>query len=140
MPFTEFFKITVMRPRGNFIESNIAEAKEVVVLVQHMSTNLCLSQNNTGQVKFYDEIFQAKIHNNEIRFANSLKSFQRLKERKNLTTTITTVIRKLITLASRRLRESPQYQLRMRILLGRVVLDLRSKFKYNEHESLTVVN
>ena len=59
MPFTEFFKITVMRPRGNFIESNIAEAKEVVVLVQHMSTNLCLSQNNTGQVKFYDEIFQA---------------------------------------------------------------------------------
>ena len=48
-----------MRPRGNFIESNIAEAKEVVVLVQHMSTNLCLSQNNTGQVKFYDEIFQA---------------------------------------------------------------------------------
>ena len=24
-----------------------------------MSTNLCLSQNNTGQVKFYDEIFQA---------------------------------------------------------------------------------
>ena len=140
MPFTEFFKITVMRPRGNFIESNIAEAKEVVVLVQHTSTNLCLSQNNTGQVKFYDEIFQAKIHNNEIRFANSLRSFQRLKERKNLTTTITTVIRKLITLASRRLRESPQYQLRMRILLGRVVLDLRSKFKYNEHESLTVVN
>lgn len=109
-------------------------------MVQHMSTNLCLSQNNIGQVKFYDEIFQAKIHNNEIRFANSLKSFQRLKERKNLTATITTVIRKLITLASRRLRESPQYQLRIRILLGRVVLDLRSKFKYNEHESLTVVN
>ena len=105
-----------------------------------MSTNLCLSQNNIGQVKFYDEIFQAKTHNNEIRFANSLKSFQRLKERKNLTTTITTVITKLITLASRRLRESPQDQLCMRILLGRVVLDLRSKFKYNEHESLTVVN
>lgn len=38
-------------------------------MVQHTSTNLCLSQNNTGQVKFYDEIFQAKIHNNEIRFS-----------------------------------------------------------------------
>ena len=96
-------------------------------MVQHMSTNLCLSQNNIKQqrnslrkqLEIFSEVKRAQESNYDDYHSNKKTDY--LSE-------------------SAAERESPQYQLRMRILLGRVVLDLRSKFKYNEHESLTVVN